>query len=179
MGRDKARLSLEPHLLVEDVAAKVGCIAESVALVGESRFYSDLEIECLDDLRRDCGPLAGIETALASGRGDLNLIVACDMPGIRLEWLKQLVTEASQEESDCIVCRDATGAIHPLCSVWKKSCLPQLRQALDEGRWRVLELIRELNATSISISEAIPNVNTPEEWIAWQTRESRETAPSI
>ncbi len=177
MGRDKARLPVETHLLVEDVAAKVSCIAQSVVLVGHSHLYRDLKIECLDDLRRACGPLAGIETALNSGRGDVSLIVACDMPGLRLEWLEQLVTKASLEESDCVVCRDASGAVHPLCSAWKTSCLPRVRRALDESRFRVLELIKELNPTYISISEAIPNVNTPEEWIAWRIRELREAAP--
>lgn len=178
MGRDKARLPMERHLLVEDVAAKVSCIVQRVALVGDSRLYGDLKIECLDDLRRDCGPLAGIETALTSQRGDLNLMVACDMPGIRMEWLEQLVTEASQGERVCTVCRDAAGTVHPLCSVWKKDALPRLQRALDEGRLRVLDLIEELDPAYVAISEAIPNVNTPEEWIAWQTREFREAAPS-
>lgn len=177
MGRDKARLPVEPRLLVEDVAAKLSCIAQSVALVGDSRLYSDLEIACLDDLRRGCGPLAGIETALTSQRGELSLIVACDMPGLRVEWLEQLVTEASEEERICTVCRDAEGTVHPLCSVWKRNALPRLQRALDEGRLRVLDLIEELNPAYVSISEAIPNVNTPEEWIAWQSREFREAAP--
>ncbi len=177
MGRDKARLPVEPHLLVEDVAAKVSCIAESVALVGDSRLYSDLKIECLDDLRRGCGPLAGIEAALTSQRGDLSLIVACDMPGIRVEWLEQLIEEASQGDRVCIVCRDAADIVHPLCSVWRSDALPQLQKALAEGRLRVLDFIEELNPAYVAISEAIPNVNTPEEWIAWQTPEIREAAP--
>ncbi len=177
MGRDKARLPVEPHLLVEDVAAKVSCIAQSVALVGDSRLYSDLKIECLDDLRGGCGPLAGIETALKSQRGDLSLVVACDMPGIRVEWLEQLIQEALQEKRVCSVCRDVAGIVHPLCSVWKKDALPRLQRALDEGRLRVLDFIEELNPAYVSIPESIPNVNTPEEWIAWRTREFRKAAP--
>ncbi len=165
---------MNAHLLVEDVAAKVSYIAQSVALVGNSRLYGDLKMECLDDLRRGYGPLAGIEAALTSGRGDLNLIVACDMPGIRVQWLEQLVMKASQDESDCIVCQDATGAVHPLCSAWKKSCLVRVQRALDEGRLRVGQLINELNPAYVSISDAIPNVNTPEEWTAWQARELQE-----
>ncbi|MBV8863838.1 MAG: molybdenum cofactor guanylyltransferase [Acidobacteriaceae bacterium] len=176
MGRDKARLPLERHLLVEEVAAKVSCIAENVALVGNARLYSDLKIQCLNDLRSGCGPLAGIETALKSGRGDLSLIVACDMPGLQLEWLAQLVATASQQESGCIVCRDKAGIVHPLCSVWKPNCLPQVERALDAGRWRLMELIGALDAVCVSVAETIPNVNTPEEWRAWQAREFREAA---
>ncbi len=179
MGRDKARLPVESHLLVEDVAAKVSCIAQSVALVGDSRLYRDLGIECLDDIRPGCGPLAGIHTALQTKRGDLSLIVACDMPDLRAAWLEQLVIRASQEESDCVVCRDLSGAIHPLCSVWRRNCLPRLERALDEGRLRVLDFIEELDSAYVTISETIANVNTPEEWLAWQTRDRdhRETAP--
>src|SRR6185437_7990145 len=115
MGRDKARLPLKSSLLIEDVTAKLGFVAQNVALVGESQRYRDLPFECLDDLRPGLGPLAGIETALASGRGELNLIVACDMPNIQIDWLRGLVRRAMNHESDCVVCRDTSGGVHPLC----------------------------------------------------------------
>ena len=70
MGRDKARLPINSHLLVEDVAAKVGFVSQSVALVGELQHYRDVPFDFVNDLRPSLGPLAGIEAALASGRVD-------------------------------------------------------------------------------------------------------------
>jgi molybdopterin-guanine dinucleotide biosynthesis protein A len=170
MGRDKARLPINSHLLVEDVAAKVGFVSQSVALVGEWRHYRDLPFEFVDDLRPSLGPLAGLEAALASSRGELNLIVACDMPNLQVEWLRNLVTTAMEFDGDCVLCRDAAGAIHPLCGVWRQQCLPYVRAALDRGQLRVLDLVQELKRDYLPVDELIHNVNTPDEWEAWCSR---------
>ncbi len=176
MSRDKARLPVRTHLLVEEVAATVGCIAQSVALVGEARRYRDLKLECLDDLRPELGPLGGIEAALATQRAELNLIVACDIANLRVEWLRVLVAKAAESDRPCVVSKDATGIIQPLCSVWKLSCLSAVRQALDCGRLRVLEMIEELGADCVRLDARIHNVNTPQEWESWQEIEGREAA---
>ncbi len=167
MGRDKARLPLNSHLLVEDVAAKVALVAQNVALVGGLQRYSDLPFQFLADLRPSLGPLAGVETALASRRGELNLIVACDMPNIQVEWLRTLVARASELDTDCVVCRDSKGSIHPLCGVWRQSCLPRVTNALDRGRLRMLDMVEELNAVYLPVGEFIHNLNTPDQWEIW------------
>src|SRR4051794_11037884 len=90
MGCDKALLPLKSGLLIQEVTAKVTAAAGTVALVGEPERYRDLGLDCLPDLRSGMGPLAGIEAALESGRGELNLIVACDMPSLDTDWLCRL-----------------------------------------------------------------------------------------
>ncbi|MDQ2712894.1 MAG: molybdenum cofactor guanylyltransferase [Acidobacteriota bacterium] len=172
MGRDKARLPLESHLLVEDVAAKVRNVAGNVALIGESHRYRDLQLECLDDLRPCLGPLGGIEAALASGRGEFNIIAACDTPNLEEGWLRRLLFEAKERNAHCMICQDTTGKVHPLCSVWKTSCLPAAREALDHRRLRVLDLVQKLQAGVLSIEQPMYNLNTPQDWAEWQNRRS-------
>ncbi len=178
MGRDKARLPVESHLLVEDVAAKLTCITPNVALIGGAHRYRDLGLECLDDLRLDCGPLAGIETALTAGRGHLNLILACDMPGLQVEWLQRLLDKAAAGESACVTVQDGDGMIHPLCAVWKPICLPQIRNALDAGRLQVLSILDELKTEFLPLSGPLHNVNTPGEWQAWKRKRVQESTPA-
>ncbi len=170
MGRDKARLPFKTHLLVEEVAARVGSVSQSVALVGGSQRYRDLSFDFLYDLRPGSGPLAGIETALASGRGELNLIVACDMPDVRVEWLQRLVATATELGSNCVVCRDSTGSIHPLCGIWRRACLSRVSSALDRRRLRARDLVEELGAAYLPVDQSIDNLNTPAEWQTWCSR---------
>ncbi len=164
MGHDKAFLMWNSRLLVEDVAAKAASVAGSVALIGKPERYRDLGLDCLPDLRHGFGPLAGIETALESGRGEFNLILACDMPGLRSEWLYRLLQKARETGALCIAIRDESGAIHPLCAVYTSGCLPIVRNALDTGRLKLLDLLRKLDAIILDIPAAVSNVNTPEEW---------------
>lgn len=171
MGRDKARLFLNPHLLVEDVANKVAKVAGNVALVGYPDRYSDLPFERISDLHPDFGPLAGIEAALATTRADLNLIVACDMPGLVSEWLDQLLTAAERSSELCFAAEDIKGVLHPLCAVYRRDCLPVVEKALAAHRLKLLDLLTTLNATAVEIPATLHNVNTPGEWQSWQTNE--------
>lgn len=171
MGQDKALLPSGLSLLVKQLAAHVREAAGSVALIGEPARYRHLGFECLTDLRPDLGPLGGIEAALASRRGDLNLILACDMPSIDTELLCNLLRRAEETEALCVVCRDRTGAVHPLCAVYRGACLTAVRRALDHGCLRLMDLVDTLCASHFDVAETISNVNTPEEWSAWQKRQ--------
>lgn len=172
MGQDKALLQWNSHLLVEEVAARVRDVAGNVALVGAPERYRELGFECVPDLRPGLGPLAGIEAALASGRGELNLIVACDMPGIETRWLRTLLECAEQSVALCTVLRDSAGIVHPLCAVYRRACLPSVRRFLDAHRLRAQDAIRELDAAIVEVDAELRNVNTREEWDAWRTTAS-------
>jgi len=168
MGRDKALLRCNSRPLVEDVAVKAASIAGSVTLIGRPERYSDLGFDCLPDLRSGLGPLAGIEAALDSGRGELNLVLACDMPGLERDWLSRLLSQARRTNALCLACRDESGMLHPLCAVYRSACLPFVRRALDARRLKLLDLLGELDAASLEIPHKISNLNTPREWAAWQ-----------
>jgi len=178
MGRDKALLRVGSASLVEHVALEVRAAAGSVALVGAPERYSALGFDCLPDLRTGFGPLAGIEAALGSRRGEWNLIVACDMPRLDSALLKQLLRDAEEHEAMCTVTRDAGGAIHPLCAVYRTSCAPVVWKALDTGRLRLMDVIRELAASIFEAEIILPNVNTPSEWEECQTTHTRITSNS-
>ena len=166
MGQDKARLRIGTRLLVEDIAGKVANATGRVTLVGPPERYADLAFECLPDLRHGLGPLAGIETALASGYGDLNLITGCDMPDLATEWLEKLVTIARRTRALCVVTRDAAGKVHPLCAVYRTQCLPFVRRALAARQLKLFDFIRGLPVIEMHASHVIGNLNTPQELAA-------------
>lgn len=164
MGQDKARLVWNSHFLIEDVAAKVSNVAGNVALVGQPERYSDLNLECLPDLHPGLGPLAGIEAALESGRGELNLILACDMPEVEPAWLENLLRTAERTRTLCVVTRENAGTIHPLCAVYRTACLDAVRTAIQARRLKLTEFIRDLNPHYLDTGGRICNINTPGEW---------------
>jgi len=168
MGRDKARLPVDSRLLVELVAGTVAEAAGSVTLVGNPAAFADLPFVCLADARPGCGPVAGLETALANSQSEFNVVVACDMPGIRAADLARLLAVCEESRTLCALVKDTIGRKHPLCAVYRNTCLPIVRAALDAGRWRLLDLVEELKAVEVPIDSILSNVNTPEDWAAWQ-----------
>lgn len=171
MGQDKALLSSGSHPLVTHVAQMVAEAAGKVALVGHPDRYRQLGFECLGDRQPNLGPLAGIEAALDSSRGDLNLIVACDMPGLNVSLLRNLLSRSAETQHLCVAARDAAGIVHPLCAVYRAACLPLVQRALEARRLKLLNIIEELSATYLDVDDVLWNVNTPEEWDAWRKQQ--------
>ncbi len=164
MGQDKALLPWGRGVLVQDIAAKVATVSGSVALIGASHSYGDLGFPCLEDLRPGFGPLAGVETALQTGRAEWNLIVACDMPNIGINHLRRLCKTAEMSEADCVVTTDVEDRIHPLCALYRDKCLPAVQKALDSTKLRMMDFIHSLVVEYVYTSASIQNVNTLKEW---------------
>lgn len=170
MGRDKALLPWQSRPLVAHVANAVQEAAGNVTLVGEPQRYCFLEYDQLPDTYTGLGPLGGIEAALLARRGELNLIVACDMPAVRSDFLRRLLEFAAADSAACVVSEDSNGRVHPLCAVYKTACLPFVRRALAQRQLRLFDLVAELGAATLKVDCEIANVNTPEEWEQWNRR---------
>jgi molybdopterin-guanine dinucleotide biosynthesis protein A len=113
------------------------------------------------------GPLAGIEAALASADTDAAcLILACDIPGVSGEWLVELFRSAESGNALFTGIRDATGAFHPLCAVYRRESLAIIQGALDSGERRLLHVVDRLNPVWIDAAGVLANINTSEEWQA-------------
>jgi molybdopterin-guanine dinucleotide biosynthesis protein A len=109
-----------------------------------------------------------LETALSNHRAEFNIVTSCDMPGIQAGDLKRLLAVCRETQSLCAVARDADGRTHPLCALYHGDCLPFITAALDAGRLRLLDLLKELKAVEVPIDSVLHNLNTPEAWAAWQ-----------
>ncbi|HEX4810283.1 MAG TPA: molybdenum cofactor guanylyltransferase [Bryobacteraceae bacterium] len=173
MGRDKALLPWKDAPIVEQVAQTVEQAAGNVALIGHPERYRDLNRVCLPDLHPGLGPLSGVETALASGLGHWNLVVACDMPELDAGWLSKLLEIGETGNLACVAARDESGIVHPLCAVYRTDCLVAVERAIARNSLRAHDLLKDLDAALCDIPGLIPNVNTPEEWTRWQQVQQR------
>jgi len=168
MGRDKALLPAGNSMMVEAVATTLATVTKEAFLVGRPERYSALGFECLPDLRPGLGPLSGLETVLASRRAELNVVVACDLAGLRANWITALL-QAMKPEVLCAAVLDRNGKLQPLCAVYRTECLHQVTKAINERRLRAIDLLAELKAVKVNIDDVILNLNTPEEFERWAT----------
>jgi molybdenum cofactor guanylyltransferase len=165
MGRDKALLPIEGLLLVERTAERVRAAAGSVTLIGAPERYAHLGLPVAADLIEDCGPVGGLYTALKIGQADRNLLVACDMPGVTAEFLRELLDAARQSGSACLVPQTESG-LHPLCAVYHRRAEGAVASAIEHKRFKMHDLLKILKAVSFPVADAriLENVNTPVEW---------------
>ncbi|MBL8173850.1 MAG: molybdenum cofactor guanylyltransferase [Bryobacterales bacterium] len=161
MGRDKALLPFRGRTLAECVARNVATAAGSVRLVGDPSKYGFLGFPVIEDRVPGCGPLSGIEAALADSTAEQTLIVACDMPSLNPRFLDWILSEAEKSTADVTWVEN-----EPLCAVYRKSARAAAAAALAAGRYKVSLAFASLNVKCLTATDNSPlaNANTPEDW---------------
>jgi molybdopterin-guanine dinucleotide biosynthesis protein A len=169
MGSDKALLKLGDATLLERASAAVAGTVGSAVIVGDPARYTRFGYPVIQDSFRGAGPLGGIHAALTHASAEKNLsdwslVVACDMPGLDSAWLLRLVA-AIDNQSDAVV-PESAGRPQPLCSLYRRTCLPAFEEALRNGRFKILDALARLRVARLEMDqdERFRNVNTPEDW---------------
>jgi molybdopterin-guanine dinucleotide biosynthesis protein A len=151
MGRDKGLLDFGGVPLILHTARLLEPLVAQVTLVGSPSRYAkfglratadDAQAQCGPD-SPNCGPLAGIATALAATRSRWNLIIACDLPYLSAEWLDWLVSRALRSCGEAVVPRTERG-MEPLAAVYRRECGAPIAAALARGVRKVSDAIEDL-----------------------------------
>ncbi len=79
MGRDKALLEWQGVSLLERAADTLGRVFSEVIVCGDPDLYRRVGLEAVADLRREIGPLGGLESALEFSAGRSVFVLACDL----------------------------------------------------------------------------------------------------
>lgn len=166
MGRDKAWLPFHGATLAQSVAGAVRAAAGTVVLVGSVRRHALLGYGVVPDIYPGEGPLGGILTALRNSTADWNLIVACDMPGLPVDFLRQLLDAAGACGGDVLAPTGPTGRLEPLCAAYHRRSRQGLYSAFARGVRKLTVALKEVRTVAWPVAEVsyFQNVNTPEEW---------------
>ena len=164
MGTDKALLPWRGSTLVRYLAGELDFFSEKLLSAQQASLLPGADWRLVPDLRPGCGPLGALESVLSAMRSDAALCVACDLPFFTRE-LGQAMLRAFREGADCLVCRDETGRVHPVCAIYRRKALPVVTGQLQAGDFRMMHLLANLKTDHFSVAAAqMQNANTPEIW---------------
>ena len=173
-GRDKSGLLVDGRTILERQIHELSAIADDLLLVGashyvESGFIRTGTVRTVSDRVAGCGPLGGLDAALAAARPGPLIVVACDMPFVTAAFLEHL--RALAANADAVVPRTERG-YHPVCAVYTQACRPVVERALAEHRLSMNEWLEQVRVRVVESDEIdvfgpcarlLANVNTPAE----------------
>lgn len=169
MGTDKALLNVRGKTFIQHVAETLQKVCSAVSIsanAGEP--YKFLGLPIMKDIFQDCGPLAGIHSALIHAKTDAVFVLSCDMPFIDEATIRLVIGHAG--EGDVVVAQDSS-RIHPLCGYYHKRCLEPLTMSLKNGLYSVNAFVEQMNHKSVSLPglrtsthQVLLNVNSPEDY---------------
>lgn len=141
MGQDKALLRLAGRSLIEHALDKLRALPLGAAprIAGA---YVDLSsyAPVVPDLHPGCGPLSGIEAALASTAQPLNLFLPVDLPLLPSQFLNWMLWRAETTGARVTVPR-INGLPQPLCAIYHRELLQPIRASLVTGNYKVMSVV--------------------------------------
>lgn len=167
MGADKRLLLIDGEPMLRRVTRTVAkATDELIVAVSEAH---PLPPGILDggprivvDGRRDAGPLAGLEAALASAAHPLTVVVAADMPWMESDTLRMLLERLAQTDAGAVAVATDRGP-QPLLAAYRRDpTLAAASRLLDAGERRMTALLDALVVESVDAPEgAAANFNEP------------------
>lgn len=141
MGQDKALLRLSGRSLLDLALDKL----RALPLAGAPRIAaarSDLSAYAavVGDLQPGCGPLSGIEAALAASAQPLNVFLPVDIPLLPPRFLLWMLQRAAITGALVTVPR-VNGRPQPLCAVYHRDLLGRLSASLRAGEHKVMPVV--------------------------------------
>ncbi len=172
-GRAKATLPVGGTPILARQLEAVAAVTDRVIIVAnEPELYEGAGVPIVADLVPGRGALGGILTALAAARGDYVLVVAADLPFLTARFLAHLARTAETSGADLVIPRTPDG-LQPLCAVYAPRLLDTIRQRVEAGNLKVVDLAGEARVHEIGPEEIAKydpdgilffNVNTPDDY---------------
>jgi molybdopterin-guanine dinucleotide biosynthesis protein A len=171
MGSDKAFVECEGRALLARALDLARSVTPDVRIVGSPEKFAPFA-PVIEDVFRDCGPLAGIHAALLSSPSELNLMLAVDTPFISWTFLQFLISQARNAPEATVIVASFAGRSQPLSAVYRRDFAEVAENALRAGQYKIDRLFSEVRSRIIGheelqdagFSSAIfRNLNTPEE----------------
>jgi molybdopterin-guanine dinucleotide biosynthesis protein A len=143
MGREKALLEINGLPMAARLTQLLAPLTGEIVISSSGR-SQDLEQFghlVIPDLFPGQGPLAGLHAVLKRTHRPLVLLLACDLPRLHTGLLRALI-EASPG-FDAVVPRTSDGRIHPLCAVYRGTCVGPAEDRLARGENKMIAFLED------------------------------------
>lgn len=152
LGEDKALIPLRGIPLMTRVAWRLSDLAGRIIIAGRSHLPADIglstNVTFVPDTTYGEGPLVGIYSGLLASNAHHNIVVGCDMPFVSRRLLALLLDRAASSDTAGVVPEFAADP-QPLCAVYDRDCLDEMRRAIGEGGRSPRDFLKRLSITVV------------------------------
>ena len=157
MGYNKALLRIGNQTIIQRVLASLKQITSSQLIVTNfPAEYEFLNIPMKSDILPEKGAFGGIYTGLFFSETPYCLVIACDMPFLKVDFLRYMIQIS--EGYDIVIPKHSKG-YEPLCAIYAKTCIPHIEKLLKANRLKIIEVFQDVRVRGVSESE-IKNYDT-------------------
>lgn len=155
-GSPKCSALYSGKSLLDHALEKIQCISEDAIIIGDiPRNILCHPVPVFKDIVEDCGPIAGIYTALHFSHKKWIAVLPVDMPLLPISVYRFLYTSC---RDGCPVVARSEKGLEPLVSLWPIENLSVIKDQIDKKDFRLHFLLKMLNSVEVDLSR-IPGYN--------------------
>lgn len=169
-GTNKAFAEVQGVRLIERTIRVMRSVFPRLLLVTNTPDeYAYLALPMVEDIIKGLGPLGGIHSGLEAIDDGAGFFVACDMPFLRENFLRYMVTVKGGY--DAVVPR-VRWMVEPLHALYTKKCLPAITESIHSGEYQTLKFFQKIRVRYVGEEEirridpdlqSFFNINRPED----------------
>ena len=168
MGHDKALLNRDGQSQLAFASGVLAACVDRVFVSTRADQKDDAEraqYEQIVDRYDGIGPVAGILSALEEHPDVDWLVVACDLPNISEQTIRNLLQHRGGEQPFTAYKSSYDGLPEPLCAVYHSGCTEIVRQFVNDGLScpRKILIRSKTHLLTQSDPRSLDNVNTPDD----------------
>lgn len=166
LGRDKSILEINGEFIIEQHVKAL--IENNLEVYISCRPEQENQLKhfapCIIDQHKEIGPIGGILSAYKHKEGNSWLVIACDMPNISSQSIRELISKRDQfYDVSCYI--NSEGYPEPLFAIWESSAYSVLESARQKKAFSLISILKTLNCQYLKSlpDEVFYNINTPED----------------
>jgi molybdopterin-guanine dinucleotide biosynthesis protein A len=170
MGTEKALLPVDGRPMIRHAVDTLAALFSEVIIAGGTEgMFGFLQIDVVPDIVQDCGPLAGIHTALRRAKGRPVFVLSCDTPFVPRALVEHILAIRSEAPTKIA---SFENVLQPLCGLYDATSLPAIEEDLRAGKYAIFKTLAKIDHAEISITPDLPfftaqifwNVNRPQDY---------------
>jgi molybdopterin-guanine dinucleotide biosynthesis protein A len=169
MGQDKALIAYhgEPQAVVAWRLLTQVCGQAWVSLRADQVTQAPyVDLPSIVDEAVAAGPMRGVLSAFKQDPNAAWLVLACDLPGVTEEMLRQLLATRQSGTLATAFVAGGDASPEPLCAVYEPEALPVLQERAAAGRYSLRQFLQAHPVSRLVAPspQSLANVNAPTDW---------------
>ncbi len=166
MGQDKSLLSANNLTLIGKIVSQLEDHFQEIIIgANDLEKYRFLNLPVIPDLEEGKGPLMGIYSTLLRSNHEINFVVACDIPDLDIQYIKELIRQAKDHQ--IVIPTWKNGKHEPLFAVYRKSILDNIKKLLAADQRKISLLFQSTDVKYMPLPDEVKwykNLNTMEDY---------------
>jgi len=164
MGEDKSLMQFKEQALIAFSINALNPFCKEVLISSDKEKHQRFKLKTISDEYQKIGPIAGIHSALKNSETDYIIILPCDSPMVKSEFVKYLISQIKRDTRAIVP--KYQDYQEPLFAIYHKNILSEIEEQIQKQDYRLTNLLKKVGADVIQVKDrsCFVNINTPEDF---------------